>query len=607
MLSADEVGENSLIRHLSYTRSTHTIVSRRIHSTHITLSVAHNRLACIHIAHPLYKIGWLLLDCECHGYALQAARSSCASMTVPRHRFHPSPHGSSGEWDRLAGAFSSAGTSHSALALNMFRLRTSNRCAVLSLSLVALVLGSVLLWLTAAHSSFGSLFSSSPDDVVAVSEDDMSVDVITLTRRYPPSELIGTEAAGDYVAAHILFFLHVPKTAGQSFTTALNAAADPYRPVLAARLPLDSKLGKGRQRKALGRRLDLTFMQRAELFDMLKDEKHDYFLNLYTSRVLVFGHTDTLIAQMFENDGRQVEFITLLRSPEERVLSHYCYMQTTWQESKRHGLVYPSWFRFLQAKSPEAVAALPPLPPLPGVNAPTPVELPVPLSYPAAAMSPASFVYYYRSTPMDRIDNWHTRAYSGCLHTPLPTTNAQHAICNSTELMLSEAKRRLRGFLFVGLTEHYNQTLRLLNYTLNVNIELAGSNTTPAAGNTVTTPANPLRSSAPSPAPFTRAGRPRPNAHLARRSGSRTLNRNRQKSKCIQAISANSTSAMDDMMDDIRAIEWMDIRLYEYATKLFWARVEEVESFTPGFTITHPSVAADTTAPIVAEREKGGG
>lgn len=236
----------------------------------------------------------------------------------------------------------------------VLRLRPSNRLAVLVLSLLGLLLASVLLWLTAARASVDSLSSATTDGAAEVTAvDDTSVDTITLNRRYPPTELIGTRAASDYVVGHILFFLHVPKTAGQSFTSALNVAADPYRPILAARLcTLDtSQPAKKRKRKSIGRRLDLTFMQRAELFEMLKPEKHEYFMNLYTNRVLVFGHTDTLIAQQFEADGRQVEFITLLRSPEERVLLHYCYMQTTWQESKRHALVYPSWFNFLNANT----------------------------------------------------------------------------------------------------------------------------------------------------------------------------------------------------------------------------------------------------------------
>ena len=266
-------------------------------------------------------------------------------MTVPRHRFHPSSHGASGEWDRLAGASSNSGSPVTA-TFNMLRLRTSNRCAILSLAVIAVVLGSLLVWLTAANSSFGFLFTSS--DGVAVSEDDMSVDVLTPIRRYPPTELMGTPAAKDFVINNLLFFLHVPKTAGQSFTTALSVASDPYRAIVATRAStLETKRGK-RSAKTVGRRLDLTFMQRAELFEMLKDEKHEYFLNLYTNRVLVFGHTDTLIAQQFEADGRHVQFITLLRSPEERVLSHYCYMQTTWNEAKRHALVYPSWFHFLK-------------------------------------------------------------------------------------------------------------------------------------------------------------------------------------------------------------------------------------------------------------------
>ena len=386
----------------------------------------------------------------------------------------------------------------------------------------------------------------------------------------------------------LLFFLHVPKTAGQSFTTALSLAADPYRPILSDHIALlesqsNSRKLKPRAHKATGRRLDLTFMQRAELFDMLKEDKHEYFMNLYTNRVLVFGHTDVLIAQQFMADGRQVEFITLLRSPEERVLSHFCYMQTVWQEAKRHALVYPSWFVFLGAKTAEEVAALPPLPPLPGVDNEPALPLPVPHAYPAPPMSPASFVYYYRSTPMDRIDNWHTRAYSGCLHTPLPTTTEQDAICNSTSLMLAEAKRQLRGFLFVGLTEHYNQTLRLLNFTLNANIDI-GNSTTAAAAATARLAAKPHAMERKGSKKFA----PRTNQGLMRRAG-RVLNRNRMKSQCMTSISGNSTDGMERMMDEIRAVEWMDMRLYDYATKLFWARVEEVEAVMPGFQVSHPA------------------
>ena len=500
---------------------------------------------------------------------------------VPRHRFHPSSPALSGEWDRAATTLSSTSSSHTLSSSNMFRLRTSNRCAVLSLSAVALVLGSVVLWLSAAHSSFAFLFDAF--DGVLVSEDDMSVDILTPVRHYPPTELLGTPAAINYIAATALFFLHVPKTAGQSFTTALSLASEPYRPILASRyaqLDEPTKGGRPRVRKGSGRRLDLTFMQRPELFDMLKEEKHERFRSLYSSRVLVFGHVDVHIAQQFQQDGRQVDFITLLRSPEERVLSHFCYMQTTWQESKRHALVYPSWFNFLGAKSADAVAHLPPLPPLPADEFPSPFPLPVPALYPAAPMSNASFVYYYRSTPMDRIDNWHTRAYAGCLHIPTLTSPQRDAICNSSETMLAEAKRQLRGFLFVGLTEHYNQTLRLLNYTLNANVDIGNASAAAATAQSQAAVA------AAAPVRGRRFGN-RGNPSLLRKTG-RILNMNRKKSQCIVSISGNSSNNMERMMDEIRAVEWMDMRLYEYATRLFWARVEAVEAISPGFMLPRP-------------------
>ena len=541
-------------------------------------------------------------------------------MSVPRHRFHTSPHGPSGEWDRSGAPALSSG---SRAAFEMFRLRSSNRYVLLCLSVTALALCSALVYLTAAHSSF-SLASWA--NAVAVSEDDLSVDVITLNRHYPPSHTIGTPEAVNWVVDHLIFFLHIPKTAGQSFTTALSVAADPYRPILADKLAeADAKLGnKVRPRKAVGRRLDLTFMQRAELFEMLKEEKHDYFLNLYTQRVLVFGHTDVLIKQQFEADGRQVEFVTLLRSPEERVLSHFCYMQTTWNEAKRHALVYPAWFKYLNAKTEEAFNALPPFPPLPGIDDADAVKLPTPSAYPPPPMSPTSFVAYYRSTPQDRIDNWHTRAYAGCLHTPLPTTPEQDAICNSTTLMVAEAKRALRNFLFVGITEHYNQTLRLLNYTLNANVDsfwkdpakaaeaaaaalaagttaadssLAVGGGAPLIGNaqplhhvgkSLATPrvlGQKIGLGASAPVKAGRFGR---NGPTMQRKVSRVLNMNRHKSKCIVSISGNSTESMEAMMEEIRAIEWMDFRLYEYGQKLFWARVEEVEQSMPGFTLPIP-------------------
>ena len=507
-------------------------------------------------------------------------------MAVPRHRFHSPSYGVSGEWDRASALplNSSHGTAH------MFRLRSSRRCAVLSLLTVTVVLGSALLWLSAAHSSLGFLFTLS--DAVAVSADGLSVDILTPNRRYPPSELAGTEAGIDFITSHILFFLHIPKTAGQSFTTALTIATEPYRPILNARLiaagNLSASSKMNRPRKGGGRRLDLAFMQREETYNLLKPDRHAAFLSLFTNRALVFGHTDVLIARQFESDGRHVEFITMLRSPEERVLSHYCYMLTTWQEAKRHRLVYPSWFAFLAAKAPDAIEALPPLPTPPdAIDSPPALHFPNVSSYPVHQQSPASFVYYYRSTPLDRIDNWHTRAYSGCLHTPMPTTPQQDIVCNSTQLMLAEAKRQLRSFLFVGLTEHYNQSVALLNYTLNTDVEPTSPSAALAdgSGSSSQPPTVLLASTA-------HGQRLSANSRMGtgqRRKVARVLNRNRQKSTCVSTISGNDTVRMEQMMDEVRLIEWMDMRLYDYATKLFWARVEEVERIRPGFTIPHPN------------------
>ena len=382
----------------------------------------------------------------------------------------------------------------------------------------------------------------------------------------------------EWVRRHALFFLHVPKTAGQSFTRLIRILAKPYQNLT------------GKSRGASPPRLDLTFMQRQTVVNLVLPDRRPSFTNMFGKEMSAVGHADILIAEAYEHSGRTVEFITILRNPVERVYSHFCYVLRNSKSIRnerrgllalnRHSNVFPSWISFLNNSQ-------------------------------ADVLSTESLRHFFLGNAADRFDNWHTRAYAGCLHTVVRAAGKQPELCRSPEAMLAEAKRQLQGFLFLGLTEHYNETVRLLQYTLqydparydyviNSN-EFRGRMDRVHRAN-ISRPVLPGRLQPPQlPQPLRPPQQQQPRPPHGRqllqvrathpisryRRGmpglqgggggsegtfSRAVNVNREKAYCMDSIT-QSGKLKRELDLEIGRVETLDLELYKFAADIFWKRV----------------------------------
>lgn len=205
----------------------------------------------------------------------------------------------------------------------------------------------------------------------------------------PPPDLTNPTAV-EWVSSHVIFFLHVPKTAGTTFSYLLHYLVQPY---VAVFHPGDDRL---LQHPSL--RLDLTFHARPKMETLSHPSNRKQFAQHYVDTFSMQGHVDVLIADAFAYGNRSLEFITMVRDPIQRALSHYCYILDPHQvppnqpptvqymvEQTRN--IYPTWVDYVLSTND--------------------------------SMSAKSFVNYMQMAVKDGYDNWHTRAFAGCLHTPV--------------------------------------------------------------------------------------------------------------------------------------------------------------------------------------------
>ena len=312
--------------------------------------------------------------------------------------------------------------------------------------------------------------------------------------RRPPVPNPEYPESQSWVASHVLFFLHVPKTAGQSFITLLRFVARPY------------ELTYRKRHSPVAPRLDLTFMQRKAIVDVCRPEERRHFSPAYARQMVHLGHADVLIREAFRHGGRQTEFVTMARDPVERVISHYCYIvqnasdraDRAVQKLNQHRVVFPTWVGYVNRSKD--------------------------------VWSAASFRQYVLGQQKDGLDNWHVRAMAGCLHTAVVHASDYPALCESPEAMLAEARSQMERFLFLGLTEHYEESAELLLYTLNYD----------------------------------------PDTYRYRFRPYETVNRNRKKKQCVTDVEGEDGGAA--MRALVAGIEYLDVQLYAYAKELFWAR-----------------------------------
>ena len=352
------------------------------------------------------------------------------------------------------------------------------------------------------HAAAGQAFNSSLT-TTAFPPSTLSLDPALGVIRRPPTPFSnGSSEPQFWVATHVFFFLHIPKTAGQSFINVITYAARPYD-------ALRVKTGKKRE-KSRAPRLDLTFMQRSKTVDALTPAQRPHFISAYVPQLVHVGHTDVLVEAAFRDGGKSTEYLTMLRQPVDRVISHFCYItknaSNTRPDSIRHlqhhSKIYPTWMAYVNRT--------------------------------LAPVSLESFQEFVIGQQRDGLDNWHTRAYAGCLHTVVVAE--EPALCSSPVLMLEEAKRRLATFLFVGLTEHFPESQRLLLYTLHF-----------------------------SPAQF--------NYKMSLRN---SVNSNKVKSHCVAMITGAGGEREAEMRQWVGQFETLDAQLYEYGREIFQMRMRQL-------------------------------
>ena len=334
-----------------------------------------------------------------------------------------------------------------------------------------------------------------------------------LVRRIPTADIANLA----WIRSHALFFLHVPKTAGQSFTEQLHALCQPYQRLFSSNSEPDS---------APPPRLDLTFMQASPILALAHPANRAEFHRVYGQHVCAAGHADIHVAAAYRQGGnRTVEFVSMLRHPVERVYSHFCdivrgvvqgHERLALHDLAIHAPVFPTWFAYINNTED--------------------------------LVSPHSFQLFLETSVEHRADNWHARAYSGCLSTSALLAS-ELTMCGNQSAMLEEAKAQLAGFLFVGVQDRYELSMELLRLTLRN--ESADSHS--AIGR--------LRR---------RAG---PGEHREGKSSGGTqlasghLNHNWQKGHCIDVITGRGSLTLE-LDAQIRRIESLDLDLYETASRL---------------------------------------
>ena len=376
--------------------------------------------------------------------------------------------------------------------------------------------------------AFSFLFSSSPHPFTSAQQQlnaALALSLINSTTpspsslaliRRPPSPFLpssdGPSPASTWVSSHIVFFLHVPKTAGQSFTALLLFAYRPYQVLTGREGPKEGHP-----------RMDLTFMKRSVLLGVVAPSARAQFTEQFENETVQVGHADVLIERAFRAGGRATEFITLLRDPIDRVLSHYCYitrnvnageaLSKSVRSLREQSGIFPTWLSFVEEEMLEKDGN--------------------------AMRSLVPFQRFVEGQVVDGWDNWHTRAYAGCLHTAVVDEGDQPSFCSSPSLMLEEAKRRLLGFLYFGLTEFFAESKQLLLYTFQYNSSQFAY-------------------------------------HLGKNSP--PVNRNSGKKSCLQGI-VGEGEGEEEVRRWIAGVEHLDVELYRWASEVFWQRVN---SLPPG-------------------------
>lgn len=203
--------------------------------------------------------------------------------------------------------------------------------------------------------------------------------------------------------------------------------------------------------------------------------------------------------------------------------------------------------------------------------------------------SPESFRRYILANRDDALDNYMTRAYAGCLSTTL--VHDTPAECSEPSLMLALAKRNLESFLFVGITERYEDSVRLLEHALRFD----------GVCFPWERPKHLPKSMPKDPKKRIQADRPQPGMRSAR--GRRMVrNTTNRKDDCVEALLVPEEGTVDEdgsepedeaslsmepeyheiVTQVLREVDHLDFELYDFAKELFDGRLVQLKEELDG-------------------------
>jgi hypothetical protein len=321
------------------------------------------------------------------------------------------------------------------------------------------------------------------------------VDVLTLSDLGNVSalRLLRDSSNGTMPSSALLFYVHVPKTAGQSFSLLVRTCVTPKANLTQQQQAqkfkrfhmrhwidanstnsrnssianVDDSPRESARRAVLGvaQRIDMNFAQVASFMEKFKEP--DYLKHFFSDKRFGLGHCDTSIAAMLE-PTRETVFITMLRQPVPRVKSLYYFLMTRLYIRSRS---LQSFVEFVDALNGVFT-------PSSGVGARNASEIDDHIVPSLNATSvwwttiarstfnltgPASLAQFATLVEENAQDNYQTRALSGNLAFSFGNTTVPRRVDSD---MLLSAKAALRAMPFFGLTEFYNASVVLFEESI---------------------------------------------------------------------------------------------------------------------------------------------
>lgn len=194
--------------------------------------------------------------------------------------------------------------------------------------------------------------------------------------------------------------------------------------------------------------------------------------------------------------------------------------------------------------------------------------------------SKESFRKFVLSSREDKLDNYQTRAFAGCLPNSLVEDKPMPVECSDPQAMLVLAKKNLDGFLYVGVTERYEDASKLLEHTF----RFSGVCYSWERPRHLPTPVS------------KRTGKPvetvRPQPGMRSSRGRRMVrNMTHRKEDCTDALLVplpdeedmpDDDTELDDqyekeVMDIVHEVDGLDFAIYDYAVELFKRRMVRMQ------------------------------